>query len=270
MNHIFCIAHKEITYKLPENTTIIWTGHNQVDCDQDLKQYRLLDASHEIEFFYPFLSGSAGTFAILELFLNKKLDISVHEDSITIFQYRKFLHPNCLGEPSSNYPGMKVIKNTSNTKPDPFDGVSLPDILISRPVNIGNLYWQYCNVHRPADLLKYTAIALDLGILSPKDSFNFLNCDVLIPGGAEFGTLPAFIFLKVMSKLEDICINFIKTNHPADLSQYQRRALSFCNERMGSYLLMKYLSEENIYIEDNMVGNIHCVTTDQQDYWASY
>lgn len=270
MNHIFCVAHKEITYQLPENTTIIWTGSGPVQCDQPLKSYRLLDISHELEFYYPYLSGSAGSFAILELFLNKKLDISIDDDCITVLQYRKFLHPRALGEPSSTYAGMRIIRSTDNIKPAPFKDVELPALLISRPKPIGNIYRQYYHSHKAPDILKYTATAIELGVLTPEDSFNFLNFDIIIPGGAEFGTYPAYLFLKIMSKLEDICIQFIKNYQLTDLGLYQRRALAFCNERMGSYLLMKYLSEAGIDVEEKMIGEVHCVTANQQDYWASY
>lgn len=270
MNHIFCIAHKEITYKLPEDTTIIWTGNSPVQCDQQLKSYRLIDISYELEFYYPYLSGSVGSFAILELFLNKKLNISIDDDCITVMQYRKFLHPQALGEPSSTYTGMRIIRNTNGVKPDPFKDLEFPGLLISRPKPIGNIYRQYYHSHKAPDILKYTAAAIDLGVLTPEDSFNFLNFDIIIPGGAEFGTYPAYLFLKIMSKLEDICIHFIKHYQLTDLSPYHRRALAFCNERMGSYLLMKYLSEAGIHVEDSMVGEMHCALTNETDYWAGH
>lgn len=266
MNHIFCIAHKEIEYKLPENTTIIWTGSSKVQHEQPLTSYRLIDISEELDFYYPYLSGSAGTFAILELFLNKKINISLENDLITVMQYRKFLHPDCLGYPSLSYPGMRIINNTEISKPTPFQNINLSGLLICRPKAIGNIYHQYCQAHRAPDILRYTAVAIDLGVLTPNESISFLNSDIIIPGGSEFGTFPAHIFLKIISKIEDICINFIKNHQVSDFNPYQRRALAFCNERMSGYLLMKYLSEAGVHIENNMIGEMHCVLRNQQDY----
>jgi hypothetical protein len=66
----------------------------------------------------------------------------------------------------------------------------------------------------------------------------------LIPGGAEFGVFPVSMYIEVASKLRAVCERFLRDNVPVRCGHpYQGRALSFCCERLGSWLVIDHLEK---------------------------
>ena len=75
------------------------------------------------------------------------------------------------------------------------------------------------------------------------------------------------IFLAVTEQIEAVCLHFLERHRPVKLDAYHRRALAFCNGRLGSYLLQKVLHEifDNT-IPDNITGYMHTVDIGATEY----
>ena len=220
------------------------TINNRTSFQDSRTVNHIYELSTDLDFWHNSLGGSSGTFAIATLLLKNENDWS-EADSICINQYRKFISNMPLGAPSDNYPGMYMLPEATARDIDVYDlqqGISTP-FLIANPINVGNTYLQYCESHQGQDLLRYIAIAIDRGHIDKTEASAFMNSSLLIPGGIEFGLYPIAVFLDIATKLQGICLEFLKASIPTNRNRYQRRALSFCNERLGSYLLMKVFSQ---------------------------
>ncbi len=259
---IFCIAHKAPELPLPDDIPIIWLGAAPVSTKGQNVVYRAAEISEEFDAWHTFLGGSSGTFSINKLLRDKLIEWSA-EDRISIIQYRKFLAGDTIGTLADNYPGLYLVK------PSELNQLDLPAIhaevatpyLLPQPVKIGNLYQQYASCHRISDLLRYTALAVDLEIISWSESSDFFNSSHLIPGGIEFGIYPIKVFMGIIENLQRVSMAFLKTHQPTSMNAYQRRAVSFCNERLGSYLLQKELNKEyNNQIPNELFGYMHTVS----------
>ena len=62
---------------------------------------------------------------------------------------------------------------------------------------------------------------------------------MLIPGGLEMGVYPADFWLEQIGALEAVTRGCIE-RYPAPPAGYQLRAWAFCNERLGSWLLLRH------------------------------
>lgn len=265
MINTFCISHKKIQLPLSKDINIIWLGGDE-RYEENAENIYVSKISDEFHSWHNFLGGSSGTFAI-EKILSEHGKHWELEDKISIIQYRKFISPRPLGIPSKSYPGMQIISpsevleiNISN-----IQELLQSDFLVSQPVNIGSIYSNYSSCHFPSDFLRYMAIAIDNNVLSRNESVDFISFPILIPGGIEFGIYPAPVFIQIVQKLKLVCMEFLRHHRPVSLKEDQRRALAFCNERLGSYLLFKHLQETyQNSIPANIFGYMHTIA--EKDY----
>jgi len=270
MHSVFCITHQpSITIDLDHTASIVWlgaagqapqTGHSVLDVHQT---YSDLMAWH------PFLTGAAGTFAIRR-FLNDQQQEFSDFDLITLTQYRKFISQQVFGQTTDSFPTMRFI-NQSAQVPSYSAWFTEPAqyFCIASPRNIGNTFQQYAHVHQAPDLLRYLATAVELEVITAQECFELINHPTIIPGGIEVGTFPINIFLAIAEQLETVCLHFLDRHRPIKLDAYHRRALAFCNERLGSYLLQKVLHEifDNT-IPQAIIGYMHTVDIGATEYRA--
>ncbi len=232
--HFFCVCHVKPMFRPPHETNWIYTGQHQKDSNSHLS-----NISASLGEMYPYLAGSAASFAICDELIKQKL-----EGSVSILQYRKFIAKRPLGIFSSNYPGLISVE-----RPPESSEVFIKDIVsvdgdycFSVPILIGNMIAQYSGAHHVEDLLRFVACAVEVGVLPARDVAGFFNNPVHIPGGVEFGKFPASVFIEIVSKLRLACERFLQKHSPVAMSDsYQNRALSFCCERLGGWLLVRHL-----------------------------
>lgn len=270
MINTFCIAHKKIVIPLTDEIKIIWLCEKFYEENYNVNTstkniYFISDISDDFDSWHNFLGGSSGAFAA-EKIINESINLDKgwhYTDKISIIQYRKFISPVPMGAPSNVYPGMYIIH------PDKINNINIcnlqrevkNDFLLSQPVNIGGTYANYSACHYPSDLLRYLAIAIELNIISKQDSIEFITFPILIPGGIEFGIYPIPVFIEVIGKLRLVCMEFLKNHRPVSMKPEQRRALAFCNERLGSYLLFKHLQEKYLgVLPADIFGYMHTVS----------
>lgn len=123
------------------------------------------------------------------------------------------------------------------------------EMLISAPFSWGQ-HWkrarrmtyleQYVREHHVEDLLRFTAVTVELGVIDKAEVRFFLEEDNFVPGGVELGVFPVPFWLRSIGSIEAVIRECVRA-HPALRDGYQARAWAFCSERLGSYLLLKHL-----------------------------
>ncbi|WP_261640376.1 hypothetical protein [Erwinia mallotivora] len=256
----FIICHQDLPcYHLPADASIVWLNAVMPENTQGLHiipGYEFIDNAVEL---HKQLSGAIGPMVIRNIAAEMKLN----EGSLTIWQYRKFVTRENYGAPSIDYGGTHDVGiKEASEKPIIPHLAEGHQYIVSRPMQLGNLFQQYIAFHHVSDLLKYTALAVDLGVISEQDSFLFLNCAHLIIGGIELGTYPAVWWQSAFERLQSVSLAFVENFTPYDQTDpYQKRAVAFCQERLGSYLLLKELSAaHNNNLPVGLFGTVHTVT----------
>ena len=270
----YCISHKNLMFKNHIDLKHVLLGDELINqraaFSPSKSVHHVSEFARDLDFLHCMLAGSSGTFAIARL-LRGTHDEWDETTSVAINQYRKFMSKEVWGAPSSNYPGMIMVPLNEATTLDVFDiqsRIATP-FLMPAPIVVGNTYSQYCTAHRGQDFLRYIAIAIELEIIEHNQALEIFNSQLMIPGGIEFGIYPVAIFLDIIEKLERICLEFSKQHLPSSLDRYQRRALAFCNERMGSYLLLLALNQIcGPQIPPDWFGHMHTVS-DNLMYYGS-
>ena len=256
----FCIAHKPIEITLSSACTVIWLGPGDAPRGGAQRCIRAGEIEPELETWHPFLGGSAGTFAIESLLRESGTEWSA-ADRVSILQYRKFVAPKAIGTKSTNYPGMYLIAADAlrGLEVDTLQNSVHAPYLLSQPVSLGNLYAQYGSNHRVPDLLRYTAIAVELGIMTWQMSAEFFATSLFVPGGVEMGVYPVPVFLDAVEKMRRVSFEFLRSHRPVSSEPGQLRALAFCNERLGNYFLLRALLSGAGKVEPSF-GFLHTVS----------
>jgi hypothetical protein len=257
---VYIICHETLpNYPVPDDARIIWL--NSVP-PADHCGYNIIngyDYIENAEALHKKLAGALGPIII------KRVAEASSSNLVTIWQYRKFVTTTKYGSLSPDYPNMYVLTETMAStlrvsELDRADG----NFLLCPPVNIVNLYQQYVSVHNIADLLRYVAIAIELGVITAEESFSFLTVGHLISGGIELGSFPTHWWSPTCHKVEQVSIAFANRYLPFQPEDpYQKRAIAFCQERLGSYLLIKeLLARYNGDIPNTLFGTMHSVAAD--------
>lgn len=243
-----CLTHVPLWVDYPSYVTPIYSGLAQAPGLLNLR-----DLAPEWEPHHPVLGGSAGAFA----FKNYLLKQHPQARMVGICQYRKFVSRRRIGKPARNYKAMDMVSK-GKLKGLQLEQVMLPHdarFLVSRPwrfttirtnyEHLSNYDYlcQYQHVHHVEDFLRFTAQAVECGVLHKDEVHAFFQQTIFFPGGIELGIFPADFWIRSITAMEDVvraCVN----RYPTRREPAQARLWSFCMERLGSYLLMKQLRLE--------------------------
>ncbi|SCX38765.1 hypothetical protein [Variovorax sp. EL159] len=241
-DYFFCVAHEPPWFELPDHVEVIATGTYQVEGRLNIRDSRHTVGSGclNISNFYPYLTGTAGSLYISELLQKRPTE----GRSVCIFQYRKLISLEPIGAAAANYPYMRILGlHLGKDQVAEILASYATDLLISHPFLMPEgMLAQYANYHHVADFLVLTRIAVDLKVLQETEVPTFFETRLFVPGGVEFGIIPCDLFIDIMERLRPILGEFLSRHVPfAPHNAYQRRALSFFAERLGSYLLIKHL-----------------------------
>ncbi|WJN59983.1 hypothetical protein [Pseudomonas sp. SO81] len=233
-----CLTHVPLEVDYPDYVTPIYMGEAQ-----GLGRLNLRDLAPEWEPHHPVLGSIAGAFALKNLLLQRP-----GVTHVGICQYRKFMTRERIGVQADNYQVMDVL-STEQIDRQVLSEQMLPqasDYLIGKPgqftlngVNHGYLY-QYKDVHHIEDLLRFTAVAVELGVLDRQEVIPFFDEKIFFPGGIELGVLPADFWLPHISAVEAVVRRCVEL-HPTQRPDVQARVWAFCAERLGSYYLLRQL-----------------------------
>lgn len=263
--HIFCIGHTKLCLNIPKSAYLIRTTRGFLDDGVHQKLISLDSVSEELDFHYPYLGGTAGMLAIPDIFRSEKISYQA-DDKIMIFQQAKFVAYRSIGWESKNYPGMKILSHWLAQGVDLesvaglADDFLLPQLLM-QPGGEMNVYAHY---HHLPDFLRFCAVVIDEGVLTPHEVVEMCKQETFIPGGGLLGASPVEYFLDMTETLKRVAIAFLTRHRPSLTSAYQRIAAAYCLERLSSYLLVKRLVENYGMIPDKFIG--HMISVTDSDY----
>lgn len=233
-----CLTHVPLEVDYPDYVTPIFMGAAQGEARANLR-----DLAPDWEPYHPVLGSIAGAFALKNLLLQRP-----GVSHVGICQYRKFLTRERIGMQADNYQVMDVLSAEQFDR-QVIAAQMLPhvsDFLVGKPgqftlngVNHGYLY-QYKDVHHVEDFLRFTAAAVELGVLSRQDVIPLFDEKIFFPGGIELGVFPVDFWVRHISAIEAVVRRCVQL-HPTQRQDTQARVWAFCAERLGSYYLLRHL-----------------------------
>lgn len=233
-----CITHVPLRFDYPDFVTPLFLGQQQGEGRLNLREL-----APEWQPHHPILGGTAGSFALKAWVQRERPEAHW----VGLCQYRKFVSRQRLSSmPAPNYPSMDAVHKSDLSVqrlaqcllPDGEDFLVCGSIALSDGSEpIGQLK-QYAHAHRAEDLLRFTAAAVELGVLDSLDAEAFLTERTFIPGGLELGVFPAPFWLRSIAAVEAVVRACIQ-RYPLAREGYQVRAWSFCAERLGSWMLLR-------------------------------
>lgn len=255
----FVICHQDLPcFPLPDDARIVWLSAEAPPASPH-KIYQGYDFFPDGQALHKRISGALGPLAIRRILESE----TSSDDTVTVWQYRKFVTTQEFGTPSRNYGGINTLSideaKTLSIAPKPYHD---QNFIIALPSKIHSTYMQYGGVHNIVDLLKYTQLAVELNVLSLQESYEFLNFPSLIIGGMELGTYPREWWQACFEYIEMVTLEFEKRFDAFDSEDpYQKRAVAFCQERLGSYFLQKNLMlNTGNSIPASLFGFVHSVS----------
>lgn len=224
----FCITHQPIPWPVPrfmEPVSTVPVGEGVLDLGQR----------------YPGLAGRGrelGEYATL-FALRRMLQESWNGEAppewemVGVSQYRRFMTTRSIGRPYSGY-GVITPEILGKLARDTF----LPPsgtVLMSAPALLGDpVVTQYGFTHHMRDLLRFMAIAIDLGVVDGEQAGAYLGQETMVIA-PSVGVYPARWLVEVLEGLEKVVDVFASTV-AVERDGYQRRAVGFCCERLHSLL----------------------------------
>ena len=184
---------------------------------------------------------------------------------VTIWQYRKFVSTTPYGQISSkNLPNTRIVnpETLSQTVIDnPEFDLAEGKFLLNQPSNIGNIAFQYSTTHHILDFLRFAGLLVETGVIGDREILRFFNLRYMIIGGAELGTYPTEWWMTAYAKINRVALLFSERYGPCNTNHsYQRRALAFLQERLGSYLVIHHLAALTSDVLSYPHGYLHTVT----------
>lgn len=266
MIHRFCISHEKPL--LPEQwyDDCISLGNFQTDSVFHVRQ--LDQYWHDAR---PIAYGAAGAY-VLPIAIERYCSDA---DLIEISSYRKRTLPFSDGRESRVYPTMRELplrcieKQTELSEFRPRAGV---EFLVAQPLHLKNsVVGNYAAIHHRHDILDYTALAVDVGVLDPNSASEFLASKYFIPAGIELGIYPRPWIVDALSNIELVGRQFLNEygTRVKRYNRFQIRAVGFLGERLGSFLLIRHLIDKySNNIPADVFGYMTTIVADSSEYSA--
>ncbi|ODQ95678.1 hypothetical protein [Mycolicibacterium holsaticum] len=194
----------------------------------------------------PVAFGAAGSY-VLPIALEK---VPGDVELVEISSYRKRILPFPEGTESVRYPTLRqlncdrVEREAELATFTPRNGLTF---LVSQPLYFKkSVKSHYATIHHRRDILDYTAIAVEMGVLDADSAAEFLAAKHFIPGGVELGIFPKRWLVQTLSAIEVVGRQFVQryANRLRRYNTYQIRAVGFLSERLGSFFLIRQLMAE--------------------------
>lgn len=233
-------SHVPLIIEFPEQIRPFYLGQQQSDGRLNMRDY-----APDWEAHYRSVAGMTALFAIRHYIRQYHPTI----ERVGICMYRKFVSAERITGIEAKENWMMDVVSDKDMKKRSFISMLHPGdnpFLIGKPCgfNVGNqaagYLRHYAYAHHAEDLLRMTAIALELGVFDKDDVNQFLEEKEFFIGGLEIGVFAAAFWLNAIDQIERVIYACV-TQHPNHREGYQRRSWAFCAERLGSYLLIRYL-----------------------------
>ena len=253
-NHYkYFIGHRKPEFPIWENFSFYKQPH---------ADFSYANSLHEIYSNHKIFNEYASLFHLRHTFDNSKN----FDKLITICQYRRFVFNKKLGKHSVANPWCTVLKYNemkSLNVTNEYLPLAGNMYLLGSAIQMPSILQQYAEAHFIRDILQFTSTLIDLGILTNKDAFQFLNSKYLIPS-PSCGTFTLGCFIEIFEVLELAATGFWNNGYKSYDDQYQCRVASFLLERLNSFLLISYINKRSLNI-DNLLGFTTMVTPENSD-----
>jgi hypothetical protein len=239
-----CITHVPLPIEFPDFVLPVYLGQSQGPDRLNLREW-----APEWEPYHPIVGGQVGNFALKNYILKHHPEVK----RIGVCMYRKFVSRHRIsGIPAEDNWMMDVVSDADFEK-ESIASMMAPgdqEFLIGQTCGFivneesAGYLLHYSQAHHVEDLLRFTSEAVELGVLENTEVASFFDEKVFLMGGIELGVFPADFWLATVSAIESViwaCVH----RYPVQREGYQTRAWAFCAERLGSYLLLKYLKAQN-------------------------
>ncbi|MFK7958755.1 MAG: hypothetical protein AB8B96_21885 [Lysobacterales bacterium] len=237
----FCITHKALEIPLQKHLILleigdrgsaVHDGNNQVvNCFEVLPEARpkrkMLGAMLGIFSARHYLTRTFNT-----------LDFSVSFSTYRTFMMYEKIEQNFLE-------GMQMNLVTPAQASDLLEKMIQPNTsskwLLPQPLTRPSVGAQYKKAHHMEDLEAYLSIAVEEKVLPENQLTTFLDSKTLLPGCFGISLMPAAVFCDISEKLERVANRFLQGFSTKDRDNYQIRAVDFCSERLGGFLIINHL-----------------------------
>jgi len=217
--------------------------------------------------YHGMLGGSVGSFALRNYILADQPETR----QVGICQYRKFLTRYRVGQPGAASHEMMDVIDRGGATEDVLADSMLPEdheFLVVRRSHlmvhgiVQPYLTQYVYAHHVEDLLRFVAMAVELGVLDKHEVVALFDERIFIIGGVELGVFPADFWLPTIGAIERVTWACVQ-HHGTRRDGGQARLWSFCMERFGSYLLVKRLRAlSGPTLNGNFFGHLTLITED--------
>lgn len=262
----YCVSHKWPL--LPDS----WYD----DCISlgDFQPESALHVRHLDRFWHearPIAYGAAGTY-VLPIAIQRS---SAGAELIEVSNYRKRILSSVEGMESDKFPTLREL-NLENFPNLAELSIFIPkpehEFLVAQPLHVKkSILGHYAAVHHRRDILDYTSLAVEMGVVDSESASEFLAAKHFIPGGVELGIYPTSWLMPVLTDIELLGREFL-TRYGDRLRKYnafQVRAVGFLSERLGSFLLIRHLVEKySNNIPSEIFGHMTVIVEGTSSYSA--
>ena len=232
----YCFAHMPVVIPPPFGTLVELGPPGTVEDDRFQRKINAYEAVSGGEEHHPFMAGTLGSFAVLRDLQARK---APGDALVNITHYRRFTMPEALGVEAKNYSDMRLVTKDEARRLDTESGLRRlrRPFLFSQPVSQPSIIEGYSRSHHREDLERFADCAIAEGVISERERDEWFAGTSLIPGGIEYGVSPVSAYVEKVAQLERVSRRYLSQHRPVGDDPYQRRALNFLCERLGSLLL---------------------------------
>lgn len=237
-----CLTEQEVAITYPILVKPLYIGDVPKKQEGDLT---LKELAPEWEKWYPALGELVGLIA----YKNYIVNYFPTAKRIGLCQPQKFIAKSPKNQAIDVVSLSPHLLSTHAYTPDVLKEMMLPehvDLLVGEPVSfmhhqgkrtyLEDFGQMYC----VEDLLRFTDIAVDFGILDPSDKVLFLQETSFYRSSCQLGIFPTEFWIQTISAVESL-VRKCLLQLPASDSTYQRSAWTMCAQYLMSYLLHQYI-----------------------------
>jgi hypothetical protein len=236
-----CITHVPLLVEYPPFVKTIYLGEAQAPGRLNLR-----DLAPRWVPYHDMIGGLIGSFALRNYILAHQPETR----QVGICHYRKFVTRYRIGQSGPDDHSVMDVITRHGVMESALADCMLPEddkFLLVKPAHltcngaIQSYLAGYTNAHHVEDLLRFIAVAVELGVLDMHEVIPLFAETFFMVGGVELGVFPADFWLPTIGRLEEVtwaCVNQHLTRREG---AGQARLWGYCMERLSSFLLLKQL-----------------------------
>ena len=260
----YCFAHQAVVIPPPFGTLVELGAPGTVKDGRFERKINAYEVVPDGADYHPFMAGTLGSFAVLR---DLQARDAPGDALVNITHYRRFMMPDALGVEAKNYPNMRLVTEAEARLLDTAKGLRRlrEPFLFSQPVSQPSIIEGYGRAHHREDLENFADCAIVEGVITASERDAWFAGKTLIPGGVEYGVSPVSVYVEKVSQLERVSRRYLNRHRPVGDDPYQRRALNFLCERLGSLLLERAFDAHfGGTPPDEVFGFMHIVSDKRQ------